>query len=116
MGPLEADVERGHVVWAAKAPVSVQRVLQALNERRATPICYTTVQTVMARLARKAVLARSRQVRADLYRAAAPDVAGLAVSRLLAQFGETAIRPFVEQVCGEPMLRPVLRAAVLGIC
>jgi hypothetical protein len=54
--------------------------------------------------------------RADLYRAAAPDVAGLAVSRLLADFGETAIQPFVEHISRNPELRRVLRAAFCRIC
>ncbi|MGH2528064.1 MAG: BlaI/MecI/CopY family transcriptional regulator [Actinomycetota bacterium] len=58
MGPLEADVVR--VTWAANAPLSVRHVLQKLNEGRSRPLRYTTVQTVMARLARKRVLARSR--------------------------------------------------------
>jgi len=51
----------------------------------------------MARLARKRVLARSRHGRVDLCRAVAPDAASIAVSRLLAQFEDAAIRPFVEQ-------------------
>jgi predicted transcriptional regulator len=92
--------------------VSVREVLRGLNEGRSRPLGYTTVQTVMTRLTRKQVVARSRHGRADLYRAVAPDAASIAVSRLLAQFGETAIRPFVEQVSREPELRPVLHAAV----
>jgi hypothetical protein len=43
----------------------------------------------MVFLTRKHVLARSAHGRRDLYRAVAPDAASLAVSRLLAQFGET---------------------------
>lgn len=50
--------------------------------------------------------------RRDLYRHVSPDAASIAVSRLLAQFGEAAIGPFVEQVCREPRLRSVLRGAV----
>ena len=110
VGPLEADVVR--VVWAADAPLSVREVQRGVNEDRSRPLRYTTVQTVMARLTRKHVLARSRRGRADLYRAVAPDAASIAVSRLLAQFGETAIRPLVEQVSREPKLLTALRAAL----
>jgi predicted transcriptional regulator len=113
-GPLEAQVVQ--VVWAAKAPVSVRQVLTELNQGRPTPLSYTTVPTVMARLARKEVLARSRQARVDLYRAVASDAAGIAVSRLLAQFGESVVEPFVEQVCRERRLRSVLRGAVSRRC
>ena len=94
------------------APVSVREVLRELNGGRARPLGYTTVQTVMARLARKHVLARSRHGRRDLYRAVVRDVPSIAVLRLLAQFGEAAIRPFVEQVSREPKLRPALRGAL----
>jgi predicted transcriptional regulator len=92
--------------------VSVREVLRELNWGRSRPLGYTTVQTVMTRLTRKQMLARSRHGRADLYRAVAPDAASIAVARLLAQFGETAIRPFLEQVSREPELRPVLHAAL----
>ena len=92
MGPLEADVVR--VVWAAKAPLSVREVLGQLNKSRAILVRYTTVQTVMARLKRKQVLARSRRGRRHVYAAVASDAASIAVSRLLAQFGEAAIKQF----------------------
>jgi predicted transcriptional regulator len=110
VGPLEADVVR--VVWAAKAPLPVRQVLRKLNDGRSRPLRYTTVQTVMTRLTGKHVLNRSRQGGRDLYRAVASDPAGLAVSRLLAQFGDAAIQPFVEQVSQDPGLRAALRAAL----
>lgn len=110
IGPLEADVVR--VVWAAKAPLAVREVLRQLNKSRAKPVRYTTVQTVMARLTRKQVLARSRRGRGHLYAAVASDAASIAVSRLLAQFGEAAIKPFVEQACREPRLRTAVRRAL----
>jgi hypothetical protein len=110
MGPLEAEVVR--VVWPAKAPVSL-RVGAAGAERgpAQTPWIHDRPDGDDA-LARKPFLARSRQGRADLYRAVASDAASLAVSRLLAQFGEAAIRPFVEQVAREPDLRLALRTAL----
>lgn len=110
MGPLEAEVVRP--LWAAKNPLSVRQVLLELNLRRPAALRYTTVQTVMARLARKQVLARSRSGRRDLYRAAASDAAGLAVARLLAPLGEAAIKPFVEQVGAKPRIRHELTIAL----
>jgi predicted transcriptional regulator len=110
IGPVEAAVVR--VVWGTTVPVSVREVLRELNGGRSRPLGYTTIQTVLTRLTRKQMLARSRHGRVDLYRAVAPDAASIAVTRLLAQFGETAIRPFLEQVSREPELRPVLHAAL----
>lgn len=110
VGPLEADVVR--VVWAATAPLSVREVLRELKGGRSSPLGYTTVQTVMTRLTKKHVLARCRHGRADLHRAGVPDAASIGVSRLIARFGETAIRPFVEQVSREPRLLAALRAAL----
>ncbi|TMK97155.1 MAG: BlaI/MecI/CopY family transcriptional regulator, partial [Actinobacteria bacterium] len=48
-GPLEAEVM--DAVWAARAPVTVRKVMGHLNEGRAEPLAYTTVMTVMSRLA-----------------------------------------------------------------
>lgn len=87
-------------------------MLRELNEGRPTPLRYTTVQTVMARLTSKHVLARSRHGRAHLYRAVAPDAPSIAVSRLLARFGVAAIKPFVEQASQHPRLRAALRASL----
>jgi hypothetical protein len=66
----------------------------------------------MTRLTRKQVLARSRHGQAHLYVAVAPDAVGIAVSQLLSQFGEAAIKPFIEQACREPALQTVLRRAL----
>jgi len=65
LGPLEADVMR--LVWE-KGEVQVEDVHQALLADRA--IAYTTVMTVMTRLARKGLLTRRKHGRAYLYRAA----------------------------------------------
>ena len=56
-GPLEAAVMEA--VWAAGGPVSVREVMGRLNNGRAEPLAYTTVMTVMSRLAEKGALARS---------------------------------------------------------
>ena len=57
LGPLEADVVRA--AWAIGEPVSVRQLLDRLNERRSPPLAYTTVMTVMNRLAEKGILRRA---------------------------------------------------------
>lgn len=63
------DLERAvmEVVWAAGAPVSVRDVLARLDGRRPA---YTTVMTVLDRLARKGVVTRELDGRAWAYTAA----------------------------------------------
>lgn len=86
------------VVWVAIGSCVGSGGTSGAERRPVQTLRYATVQAVMACLTRKQVLARSRHGRADLYRAGVPDAASIAVSRVLAQFGEIAIRPFVEQV------------------
>jgi predicted transcriptional regulator len=59
LGPLEAEVME--VVWAASRPLAVRDVLATVNRRRRDALAYTTVMTVMARLADKGILRRTRQ-------------------------------------------------------
>lgn len=66
LGNLERDVmER---VWAAPSPVTVREVHEALTER---DLAYTTVMTVLDRLAKKGIVNRVRDGRAYRYEAAA---------------------------------------------
>jgi predicted transcriptional regulator len=66
LGNLERDVmER---VWAAPTPVTVREVHEALTER---DLAYTTVMTVLDRLAKKGIVNRVRDGRAYRYEAAA---------------------------------------------
>jgi predicted transcriptional regulator len=62
------DLERAvmDVVWSATAPVSVRDVLTRLDDRRPA---YTTVMTVLDRLARKDVVARELVGKAWVYTA-----------------------------------------------
>ena len=64
-GDLEAAVMEQ--VWVADGPVRVREVLDAMSAAR--PLAYTTVQTVMEVLHRKGWLTRSRDGRANVYRA-----------------------------------------------
>ncbi len=55
------------VVWAANGPVTGRQVVDALAASQ--PVAYTTVLTVMDRLARKGLLAKQPAGRAHTYRA-----------------------------------------------
>ncbi|KAK1185795.1 BlaI/MecI/CopY family transcriptional regulator [Streptomyces sp. NBS 14/10] len=73
LGALESAVMR--VCWEAQAPVTVRAVLDRLNEGRERPLAYTTVMTVMTRLAEKRMLDRAIQGRGYAYTATVADEA-----------------------------------------
>jgi predicted transcriptional regulator len=98
------------VVWAADGPVSVREVVEALNAGRAEPLAYTTVMTVMNRLAGKEALVRSPTGRSFVYEATAPDPAGLAVRSVIRAYGEEAITHFVDEARSDPKALRRLRA------
>src|SRR5438477_12344659 len=102
LGPLESEVM--HVMWAANEPLSVRTVLERLNRGRRPPLAYTTVMTVMARLAEKEILRRTKDGRGYVYEAAMADAAGIAVRDLIRDFGESAVASFVEQARSDPKL------------
>src|SRR5437764_943035 len=66
------------VCWQAGEPMSVRAVLDVLNRGRAAPLAYTTVMSVLTKLADKGLLARTPQGRRFLY---TPTVADGAVGR-----------------------------------
>jgi len=101
-GPLEAAVM--DAVWAADAPVSVREVLGRLNDGRAEPLAYTTVMTVMNRLAEKEALVRNPVGRSYVYEATAADPAGIAVKNVIRTYGDEAMAHFVDQARGDPEL------------
>jgi predicted transcriptional regulator len=101
-GPLEAEVME--VVWAATGPVSVRDVAERLNDGRAEPLAYTTVMTVMSRLAQKQVLQRRREGRSYLYEPSAADAAGLAVKSVIRTYGDEAVAHFVEEARADPQV------------
>jgi predicted transcriptional regulator len=102
LGPLESDVMK--LVWRARGPLSVRAVLDGLNEGRTPPLAYTTVMTVMTRLAEKDVLRRVKDGRGYLYEPAVSDEAGIAVRDVLRDFGDTALAHFVEEARADPRL------------
>lgn len=107
LGPLEAEVMR--VAWAAGEPLSVRAVLGRLNDDRTPPLAYTTVMTVMARLAEKEILRRTMNGRGYVYEAAVPDAAAIAVRNLVRDFGDAAVAGFVDEARADPKLRARLQ-------
>ena len=97
------------VLWHAGRAMPVREVAEAVNAGRGSPLAYTTVLTVMTRLAGKNILARSRSGRGYVYTPVAADTAEIAVRGVLDEFGEAALARFVEQVELEPKLRARLR-------
>lgn len=103
LGPLEAEVMA--VAWSAGEPVGVRAVLDRLNEGRTPPLAYTTVMTVMARLAEKEILGRRLNGRGYVYEPAVPDAAAIAVRNLMRDFGDAAVAGFVDEAKADPKLR-----------
>jgi predicted transcriptional regulator len=70
LGGLESKVM--DVLWDAPSPLSVREVHEVLNDsHESADLAYTTVMTVLDRLAKKRILLRDRDGKAWLYRAAA---------------------------------------------
>ena len=96
----ELESEIMEVVWDLPAPVTVRAVLDAVNAQSGRQRAYTTVMTVMRRLAAKGVLAREREGKADRYRATcsrseyADARARAQVGELIAEYGDVALAHF----------------------
>jgi predicted transcriptional regulator len=91
-------------LWEAGGPLTVRDLVERLNRRRQEPLAYTTVMTVMSRLAEKQVLRRERAGRGYVYEAAAGDAAAIAVRGVLRDFGDAALAHFVEEARRDPGL------------
>ncbi len=107
LGALESAVMR--VCWEVQAPVTVRAVLDRLNEGREQPLAYTTVMTVMTRLAEKGFLDRATQGRGYAYTAAVADEAAIAVREVLRAHGDAAVAHFAAEASLDPQLRDRLR-------
>lgn len=97
LGELQAQVME--IAWV-RGPVSVRQVLDVLGSGR--DIAYTTVMTVMARLADEGVLVRERVGKIYVYRPACTReefrtrISGTIVDDLVADFGDLALSQFVD--------------------
>lgn len=107
LGPLETEVMEA--LWQAGEGITVRAVAESLNRDRHEPLAYTTVMTVMSRLAEKHVLRRHRAGRGYVYEATAPDAAGLAVQDVMRTYGDVALAHFVDAARADPALRRRLR-------
>src|SRR5258708_762857 len=76
-------------LWAAGRPLTVRETLENLNDGRTPPLAYTTVLTVMQRLAGKGALTRTVRGRGHAY---APGVALLGHARRRPGAGRAARR------------------------
>ena len=103
LGALEGEVMRA--CWDAANPMTVRQVLDELNTDRAQPLAYTTVMTVMSRLAEKGVLNRTPQGRGYAYSPTVPDEAALAVREVLRDHGDAAVAHFAAEAGHDPGLR-----------
>jgi predicted transcriptional regulator len=76
------------------------------------PLAYTTVLTVMTRLAERGVLRRDTEGKAGVFSAATSSdrvAAGLMVDQLLSRFGYVAVAEFVARAKHDPELTDQLR-------
>jgi len=108
LGPLEAEVME--ILWAEGSPMTVRALVDRINEVREQPLAYTTVMTVMSRLAEKDVLARRREGRGYVYEAKAADSAAIAVRSVMRDHGDAAMAHFVEEARADPDALRRLRA------
>lgn len=98
-----------YALWGSTESLSVRQVLDALNASRDPPLAYTTVMTVLSRLAEKGVLAREQAGRGFVYSPMVDDEAGIAVQGVVRDYGEAALAHFVEQARADPKLYKRLR-------
>ena len=102
LGPLEAEVLEE--MWRTGGALDVRDVLTQLNDGRKPPLAYTTVMTVMARLAEKGILTRRKQGRGYVYEPAVRDAAEIAVRNVVKDFGESAMAHFLAEARADPKL------------
>ncbi len=100
LGELEASVMR--LMWVGGA-ATVREVLDRMHSA-GRPLAYTTVMTVMSRLATKGLLTRELVGKTHIYRAALSEEAFLRASAtqrvqaLVDEFGDLAIAQFLAEV------------------
>ena len=91
-------------LWKSREPLTVRAVLDRVNVQREPPLAYTTIMTVLSRLAEKGIVRRHPQGRGFAYEAAVTDPAGIAVREVLRDFGDAAVAQFVDEARADPKL------------
>lgn len=108
---VEAEVMR--VVWDAPGPVTVRDVYERLRQQK--KIAYTTVMSLMSKLALKGFLIQNRSAAAYVYSAAMPaeEVAGIMVDAIVDKVLDGAAAPVISRLLGPK--RKLSRQQVEGI-
>lgn len=111
----ELETEVMDAVWGHDAR-TVRDVLEVLNGQSGRTRAYTTIMTVMSRLADKGLLLRHREGRADVYTARltrdewARARAAQGVEELVDSYGDHALAHFARRIEGlDPSRRAELR-------
>lgn len=100
LGELESEIME--IVWHSLNPVSVRDVTEKLQHKR--KIAYTTVMTVMGRLADKGLLKRIASGRAYIYKSAYSKdrfltrVSRQIIKNFISSFGWSAVAHFAQEV------------------
>lgn len=100
LGELEKEIMEA--IWLSKRPVRVREVFNVVSGDRS--IAYTTVMTIMGRLAVKGLLKRQAVGKAYAYKAYyskekfLKKISRQIIHNLISSFGETAIAHFTEEL------------------
>jgi predicted transcriptional regulator len=115
---LEAEVMEE--LWT-RGEANVREVLDAINAREEMQRAYTTILTVMQRLAAKDMLRRERRGRLDVYvpalsrEAYAEARAEAGVGALVSEYGDVALAHFARHMSGlDPKRREQIRRLARG--
>ena len=107
LGELELDIME--IIWQSSGPISVRIVTQILQKKR--KIAYTTVMTIMGRLTDKGLLKRTQSGKAYTYRSVYSKekfltrVSRQIIKNFIANFGDTAVAHFVNELEKMPIKR-----------
>ncbi|MBC6445976.1 BlaI/MecI/CopY family transcriptional regulator [Actinokineospora sp. HBU206404] len=102
------------ILWSSSGPLTVREILNQVNAAQEKQLAYTTIMTVLVRLAAKGAVLRRMEHGRHLHAATAESAAALAVRRVLAEHGEAASTHFLAQAVADPAMREQLRA-VAGV-
>ena len=95
-----AEAEIMRVVWDEGGPVTVRKVYETLRERKV--IAYTTVMSVMNKLAKKGILMQDKEATAYIYSAAVSDteVAGGVLDAVVEKILGGVSEPLISRLLG----------------
>lgn len=100
LGKLEKEAME--IIWQKKEPVTVRFVFETLSEKR--KVAYTTIMTIMSRLAEKGVLQRVELGKAYVYQPKfskdkfLSKVTKQIIKNFVSSFGEIAVAHFAQEL------------------